>query len=167
MEASTLLFYLFAGLAIAAGVAMVALVRSVVAGALALAVASISLAGLYLLLGAQLVAAAQLVVYLGAVLVLVVHARMLVGSDQPQTAPGRGQAVRALGVAAALGLGVLVATAGEGLPLSHELREGFGGHREIGRRLFGDLGLPLQLLGLLLLAAMLAASSLARGKESS
>lgn len=162
-----LLFYGFGAIAIAAGVAMVAVVRSVVGAAFALAVASAALAGLHLALGAQLVAVVQLLVHLGAVLVLLVHALLLVGPDPLQSASRRGRAARALGVAAALGLATLLVSAGESLPAAGEPGPGFGGHRALGLRLFGDLGLPLQLLGLLLLAAIVAAASLARGREVS
>src|SRR5215510_8960628 len=72
----TLLFILFAGLAIGCAVAMVAQ-RNPLYSAISLIGVFLSLSCLYLMLSAPFIAAVQVIVYAGAIMVLVVFVIML------------------------------------------------------------------------------------------
>src|SRR2546429_8252289 len=74
--ATTLLFILFAGLAIGCALAVVAQ-RNPLYSAISLIGVFISLACLYLMLAAPFIAAVQVIVYAGAIMVLVVFVIML------------------------------------------------------------------------------------------
>jgi NADH-quinone oxidoreductase subunit J len=71
-----ILFFVFALIAVA-GAVMLILAREPIHSALALVLVMISLAVIYLLLGAEFIAAVQIIVYAGAVMVLFVFVIML------------------------------------------------------------------------------------------
>jgi len=75
------LFVVFSGLAIGAGIAMVSL-RNVVHAALMLVINMMSLAGLYLVLESAFLSVIQVIVYAGAVMVLFLFVIMLLGVDR-------------------------------------------------------------------------------------
>ena len=165
MAIEAVLFYVFAALALASATAMLAFVRNVVAGAMSLVVTMISLAAIFVLLEGHLVAALQVMVYAGAIVVLFLFVIMLLNLRSDDFGPPRtGQiGVKVLGVFAALGLLFLVARRLPGLlPAQTELPEGFGGYRAIGLRLFTDFAVPVEVAGLLLLAAIVGAVILAK-----
>jgi len=165
MSAQLLLFYFFAGLALFSALAMVVLVRNVVAGALSLVITMISLAGIFVLLGAEFVGAVQVIVYAGAIMVLLIFVIMLFNLEVDEFGPeplGRAAGkVAAAGVAALLCVALLTA-----LPESSALPEPAvalaGGHRELGTALFTRFVLPLEVVGLLLLGAIVGAVILAK-----
>ncbi|HTV58070.1 MAG TPA: NADH-quinone oxidoreductase subunit J [Verrucomicrobiae bacterium] len=76
MNLPFILFFVFALLAVA-GAVMLILAREPIHSALALILVMISLAVIYLLLGAEFIAAVQIIVYAGAVMVLFVFVIML------------------------------------------------------------------------------------------
>jgi NADH-quinone oxidoreductase subunit J len=162
------LFYAFAFLAVFSAVAMVAFVRHVVAGAMSLVVTMISLAGIYVLLHAELVAAIQIMVYAGAILVLFLFVIMLLnvrdGGFADRGGPDR--VAKLVGVGGALGIGVLLVANIAGVfavtPLVTELPEGFGGYRLLGIALYTEYVVPVELSGLILLAAIVGAVILAK-----
>ena len=168
MSFELLLFYAFAFLAVFSAVAMVAFVRHVVAGAMSLVVTMISLAGIYVLLHAELVAAIQIMVYAGAILVLFLFVIMLLnlrdGGFQDRGGPDR--VAKLVGVGGALGIGVLLVANIAGVleitPLVTELPEGFGGYRVLGIALYTEYIVPVELSGLILLAAIVGAVVLAK-----
>lgn len=168
MSVELFLFYAFAFLAIFSAVAMVAFVRHIVAGALSLAVTMVSLAGIYVLLHAELIAAIQILVYAGAILVLFLFVIMLLDvRDDGFGPPAEGQNwVKAIGVGGTLGIAALLAvTLSGGLvlgPLVESLPAGFGGHQLVGIALFTEYALAVELAGLILLAAMVGAVVLAK-----
>ncbi len=150
--------------------------RRVVHAALWLVVALGGLAGVYLLLGAEVVALVQLLVYVGAVVVLVLFALMLTRAPTGPS-PGRGgpddldsptpvrwlAAVTGLATAV-LVTGTLVATFGAGTTVTREA--GRGAARPIGEAVFGSWVLPFELLSVLLLAALVAAVAVSRGPDA-
>ncbi len=105
------LFIVFAGLAIGAGIAMVSL-RNMVHGALMLAVNMLSLAGLYLVLESAFLSVVQVIVYAGAVMVLFLFVIMLLGVDRDDLLVEVRIGTRVTAVAAGL---VVVAILGYGL----------------------------------------------------
>ena len=168
MNFELFLFYAFAALALFSAVAMVSFLRHVVAGALSLAVTMISLAGIYVLLHAELVAAIQIIVYAGAILVFFLFVVMLLdlpdGGFRP---PPEGQNwVKAIGVGGTLAIAVMLVVSVSGAlsiaPLFDMLPEGFGGHRAMGIALFTEHVVAVELVGLILLAAIVGAIVLAK-----
>ncbi|GAA0515966.1 hypothetical protein Ade02nite_26030 [Paractinoplanes deccanensis] len=120
-----------------------------------------AVAGLYLVLGAELVAWVQVLVYVGAVVVLLLFAVMLtrapIGPSPDLDRPA--------GPAALIGAGV-------GLGLSVLLLDAFrwtrydlpppGTGRRVGEQIFGAWVLPFEVLSILLLAALVGAIVLSR-----
>jgi NADH-quinone oxidoreductase subunit J len=161
------LFAAFGLLSAAAGIAAVT-DRRVVHAALWLVVALGGLTGVYLVLGAEVVALVQLLVYVGAVVVLVLFVLML---TQAPTGPrsdldaGPVQRVAAalagLAVAGLLG-GVLMAATGR-TAVAVDDRRGRAG--PLGEAVFGGWLLPFELLSVLLLAALVGALAISRGRE--
>jgi len=132
--------------------------RNLVHCALSLVVTFAGLAALYLQLHAQFVGFAQVLVYIGAVAILIVFAVLLTRSSDTPTqavlAPGwlAGIAVSAI-VFAALGWAVLNSNAiAKQTPTAPEITV-----KDIGDALMTKYVLPLEVIGLLLTAAMIGA----------
>jgi NADH-quinone oxidoreductase subunit J len=163
-----LLFLAFALLAAAAGLLAVTS-RRVVHCALWLVVALGALAGVYLTLGAEVVALVQLLVYVGAVVVLVLFALMLtrapIAAAAELDAPGGQRLAGALaGLALALLVGgsLLLVVGGHTI----EVERGRGAPVPVGEAIFGGWVLPFELLSVLLLAALVAALAVSRGRSA-
>lgn len=155
------MFYLLAGMTAIGALAAMSL-RQPVHCALCLVVTFVGLAGIYLGLGAQFLGLAQVMVYVGAVAILLVFVLMLTrslgDSAIPESPPAwkSGVAVAVL-VAGVLGYGVLSvdrweakAKAPEPVPVA-----------AVGKALMSEYVLPLQIVGVLLTAAMIGAAVLA------
>lgn len=160
-----IVFAIIAALTIAAAVAAMSL-RNLVHCALALAVAFAGLAAAYLQLGAQFVGFTQLLVYVGAVAILVVFAILLTrGSESPQhsvlSAGWLGGVLTTIAV-----LGVLVYSIAKSsviqrpAPVQTDVTV-----REIGKALMNRFVLPLEVVGLLLTAALIGAVIIAMKEE--
>ena len=162
MSAPVFLFYAFALLALISALGMVLNLRNTVAAALCLVVTMVSLAGIYVLLAAYLVAAIQIMVYGGAIVVLFLFVVMLLNLRSDEFLPARQRWMKFAG--ALLGVFLLV----EGLRLLggfHEpppLPEGFGGYRLLGLSLYTDYLLIVEVISLLLTAAIVGALILAK-----
>jgi NADH-quinone oxidoreductase subunit J len=158
------LFLVLAG-ALVASALFVVLSRDIIRSGLALIASFASLAGIYVLLGAPLVAGAQVLVYIGAVAVLLLFAIML---TQTKLGPVRlvfhrqawAAAVAAIALAAMLGA-VVAATAwpGAGDAAQHTATEA------VARLLLDQYVLPLEVVSVLLLAAVVGGVFLARRED--
>src|SRR5271167_1856803 len=153
----TLVFTILAVLTLASAIAAMTL-RNLVHCALALTVAFAGLAAFYLQLGAQFVSFAQILVYIGAVAILIVFAILLTrGSEPPRESVF--SPAWAMGAAVALlvfGLLARMILSSHALPISADLRhEADVNH--IGRQLMTSYAMPLEVLGLLLTAALIGA----------
>jgi len=151
-------FVIIAGLIVISALAAMTL-RNLVHCALCLTVTFAGLAALYLKLNAQFVGLAQILVYIGAVAILIVFAILLTRSDDqtPRAAifsPGCW-----LGVAIAVAAFSVIAGAICTSPTSNakSLSPSSVTVREIGDKLMRDYVLPLEIVGLLLTAAMIGA----------
>ena len=150
-------FIIIAVVTLFAAVAAMSL-RNLVHCALSLVVALAGLAALYLTLGAQFVGFAQILVYVGAVAILIVFAVLLTRSDatpnQAILAPGwfTGMVVSAA-VFATLGWAALNST---GLPTQMPPAPP-ATVKNIGDLLMTQYFLPLEVIGLLLTAALIGA----------
>ncbi len=165
MTPAAILFYVFAALCIFSSVAMLLLARNVVAGALCLVVTMVSLAGIFVLLGAEFLGVVQIIVYAGAIMVLLLFVIMLLDFevDEFGPEPPRRALLKAAGggIAIAVGGALAVAFVVEAPQAPLEARS-IGGHHAMGRALFSDFVLPLEVLGLLLLAGIVGAVIVAK-----
>lgn len=155
MTSADLLFTVV-GLICAGSAVLAVTTRQLVHSALWLTVSLGSLAGCYLVLGAELVALAQLLVYVGAVIVLVLFALVVTRAPTRRSldaSSGLMQRAAAFvvsaGTAALLSASLIVAfSAG---------RPGRTGTLELSRELFSTWVWPFELLSLLLLVALVSA----------
>ena len=170
-------FWFAAVLAVLTAVGTVAM-RSAIRASVALLFHIISLAGLFLVLHAQLLAAMQLIVYAGAVVVLFLFVIMVLGPTPDRSANQRGLLIRAAaGGLMALVMGAisfaLISFAPPMLPGVTACPPGagaecgqFGGVEALGGVLYGSAALPFELVSVLLLVAVLGAMAVARGHSS-
>ena len=150
-------FYLISALAVGGALAAI-LLKNLVHAALALTLAFLGLAFLFLELDAQFAGFVQILVYVGAVAILVVFAILLTrGSDLPKEGVFSKTWIVGLliaaGVFAVLGWAVLQAA--QSLP--HEATAPAVTVNDIGNALMGRYVLPLEIVAVLLTAAMLGA----------
>jgi NADH-quinone oxidoreductase subunit J len=167
----TLLFFFLASAAITTGVAMV-VQRNPVMSAISLIGNFFCLAGLYLLLRAQLLAVLQIAVYAGAIMVLVVFVIMLLNLGNEDRLSER------FGVGTLLGVGLVLVFVLEMLYLfletqvlgavepMHPEAAVIGTVESMGMALFTRFLLPLQITGMLLFAAVMGAIILAKKRLS-
>ena len=153
----SVVFYIIAGLSVAGALAAV-LLKNTVHCALALTIAFAGIALLFLELDAQFAGFAQILIYIGAVAILVVFAILLTrGSDTPKdTVYSRNPLVGlviAVGIFAILGWAVLHSTA----LLPNETAKPAVAVIDIGNALMGRYVLPLEIVALLLTAALIGA----------
>ncbi len=138
--------------------------RNVVRAALWLVVALGGLAGLYLVLTAELVAIVQLLIYVGAVVVLLLFGLMVTAAPIGRQ-PDLDTANRpiAIGVAVAA-YGLLVAALVDAFRFAYlDLGiQGQGSAETIGAALFSSWVLPFEVLSVLLLAALIGAIAITR-----
>ncbi|MFQ5527455.1 MAG: NADH-quinone oxidoreductase subunit J [Thermoanaerobaculia bacterium] len=156
-------FVLFAALALSSALVVV-LHRNPIYAVMSLVVTFISIAVLFVLLGAPFLAAVQVLVYTGAILVLFLFVIMLlnVSRDAGESGLSLQQALAAIvGVGFALLLGTLFWSRYQGIELS-PLQEADVALQPLARSLLGAYLLPFEIVGLLLLAAVTAATVLAR-----
>lgn len=168
MSVDLVLFYVFAVMALVSALGMLLNVRNTVASAMSLVVTMVSLAGIFLLLGAHLVAVIQIMVYGGAIVVLFLFVVMLLNLRSDEFSPGR---QRGLKVAACLaGFVVLIELlrllpgnlpVADALPV---LPDGYGTYAALGIALFTDYVLLVEMVSLLLLGAIVGALILAKRK---
>ncbi len=134
--------------------------RNLVHSALCLAVSLVGLALVYLGLGAEFIGWIQILVYVGAVSILIVFAILLTrGAEAP---PGRVTVAPWSGLSVALAVFITLAWT----VIKSKVLAGFAGNspggytlavKEIGGKLVTEYVLPLQVMGLLLTAALIGA----------
>ena len=157
------LFFVLAIGCVGAGLLVVTL-RNVIHSAVAMMVCFGSLAGLYVLLGAPIVAAAQVLIYIGAISVLILFAIMLTqAGDANLPAPYHRQVWFA--VVAAFMTFALVGWAGIVTDWGAVAQVIAIDLPRLATTLFTEYALPFEIIGLLLLAAIIGALFLARRPE--
>ena len=165
-----LLWWVFASMAVGGGLGMVTR-RNPVASLLFLVLTFFSLAAVYVLLGAHFIAAIQIIVYAGAIMVLFLFVIMLLNLGHDYQADLRGGAWIVVGFVAAGLVGWLI-WQGFGAPGAVLER---GGEQQIAASveelnavgaiaypLFRDYLVPFELVGILLLVAIIGAVLLAK-----
>lgn len=155
-------FLVFAILALVSS-GVVVLHRNPVYAVMSLVVTFVSIAVLFVLLGAPFLAALQVLVYTGAILVLFLFVLMLLNVGHEAADPaGIQKAVAVIaGVAFSVLLFVLFWGRFQGFALS-PLEPADVALKPLARELMSTYLLPFELVGLLLLAAVIAATVLAR-----
>jgi NADH-quinone oxidoreductase subunit J len=162
--ATSILFFIFAGLAIACAVSMV-YHKNPLYSAVSLVGVLVSLACIYITLAAPFIAAVQILIYAGAIMVLVVFVIMLLNleEDPPITR------LRYLyPVGAVLGLVLLAQTffifyAVSKTPVKNaKIDEMAGKTLSIGAAMYTEYLLPVEIVGILLMMAVVGSVILAR-----
>lgn len=167
MDGATILFYLFAAMALGSAVLVVSSGHAIRC-AMYLVVTFFNLAALYILLDAHFLGAAQVLIYAGAITVLILFVIMLLDiTSLGRFAASRNDAARAIGLVAASTLLLILApriiAAGDaGFPA---IGADFGTAREIGGLLYRRYLLAFEMVAVLLLAAVVAAVAIAHREE--
>lgn len=164
--ASAVLFYVFAGIAAAGALGVVAS-RNIVRTAVYLLFALVGVAGLYVLLASEFLAAVQLVVYVGGTLVLILFGVMLTSqSPFAHFEPKPGEVIVAVSVSVvlivALVLAIRSATFGSAGAADGAQRYPVVA---LGQALLGDYLVPFELASVLLLVVMIGAAYLAKARR--
>lgn len=158
-----LVFFFFAGLAVAGALNLI-LQRHPIHSALSLILVMVSLAVLYLLLGAEFLAAIQIIVYAGAIMVLFVFVIMVLNAgEEERTSMSR--MARYVGLPLATVFVVEMAwLLYIGWPDKRLVAADIfvGTAEKLGLALFRDFLLPFELTGVLILIALLGAVVLAK-----
>jgi NADH-quinone oxidoreductase subunit J len=159
-----LLLLLFASAAVAGAVLML-LVRHPMRVALALIVTMISLGGIYGLLGVHVIAVFQIMIYVGAVMVFMVYAIMLLDVRDPSFTE-RYSALLWPGLAACIVLaGVLIAAAWQGAAPAAGAAGAAFGVQPFSVAFLADYWLYFELTSVLLVVAVLAAVAVVKRRS--
>jgi NADH-quinone oxidoreductase subunit J len=157
----TLSFFILGVLAVVGAAAALTL-RNLVHCVLALVLAFVGLAGLFLQLDAQFIGFAQILVYVGAVAILIVFAVLLTRGTESTSQSSASHSWIVSGIVAAAVFGVLAwtirssVTSRRPLPPQPEATV-----KQIGDALMSRFALPLEVIGLLLTAALVGAATIA------
>jgi NADH-quinone oxidoreductase subunit J len=144
--------------------------KNPIRGAMGLLTSILGIAGMYLLLAAELLAALQVVVYAGAVVILFLFVIMLIGPAASEAPDARGAISRYFGAGAfaLVSVGALWAImrmGGEALTKMPPPPAGMGTIEVVGREIFTRDVVPFQIAGVLLLIAVVGAMAIAKGKH--
>jgi NADH-quinone oxidoreductase subunit J len=162
--ASTVLFFLFAGLAIGCAISMV-YHKNPLYGAISLVGVFISLSCIYISLAAPFIAAVQVLIYAGAIMVLVVFVIMLLNLDEDRPLD-RLRYLYALG--GGLGVVLLVQTffvfyaVMRAPKQAVDQAETVGKTLNLGAAMYTEYLLPVEIVGVLLLMAIIGGVILSR-----
>ena len=159
-----IIFYLFA-LIIVVSAALVVTTRNVIYSAFFLLFTFFGVAGIYILLGADFIAIVQILVYVGGILILLLFGVMLTNKiTSVEIRTGAAHIMpAAIGVAIFMGalVAIMVWTNWKSQPEQFPATT----IRSLGRLLITDYVLIFELLGILLLVALIGAASIARREK--
>lgn len=158
----TLIFLIFALLALASALVVV-VHRNPVYSTMSLVVTLFSVAVLFVLLGAPFIGALQILVYTGAILVLFLFVIMLLNITREESAVSQQKAQMGGALLGALLFGGMLAllfwsSSQPSVPMTEELVSMKG----LARELFTEYLLPFEIVGMLLLVAVIGATVVAR-----
>lgn len=163
---ATILFSLFAVLAVA-GAAGLVLLRHPMNGAMSFVVTLIALAGLYALLSAKLIFAIQLIVYAGAIMSLILFIIMFLNIGEKDLPEESGRWFYFAGGAVVIApMALFLLRVVNTLPEAvQQPMAGFGDVKAVGKVLFTEWLLPFEIVSILLLVALVGAVVLAGKRE--
>jgi NADH-quinone oxidoreductase subunit J len=158
----TVIFLLFALLAVVSSLVVV-LHKNPVYSTMSLVVTLFSVAVLFVLLGAPFIGALQVLIYTGAILVLFLFVLMLLNITREESAvtAQKGQLIAAVLGALVFGGMVILLFWNAGRPME-PMTEELVSMKGLARGLFTDYLLPFEIVGLLLLVAVIGATVVAR-----
>ncbi len=162
MSGEVTLPFLILGVLTIVGEAAALTLRNLVHCVLALMLAFVGLAGLYLQLDAQFIGFAQILVYIGAVAILIVFAILLTrGAESPsQSIVSPSWAISS--VVSVVVFGILTWTIRSSVATRHSIPpQPEVTVKQIGNALMSRFALPLEVIGLLLTAALIGAVTIA------
>ena len=161
MSGVLFIFFVLAGLAVFGAVAQI-LQSHPIHSALSLILVMLSLAGLYLLMGAEFIAAVQIIVYGGAVMVLFIFVIMLLNAGEEERTNFSKLATFGgvpLALALACLIGVAILRSGSNLPAQPAT---LTSTKQISNLLFSEFVYPFELTSFLILVAIIGAIVLAQ-----
>lgn len=156
-------FLIVAALTVASALSIV-LFKNLIYSALSMIGSFLGVAGIYILLHAELVAAAQVLIYVGAISVLVIFAIMLTGHRTGDISMFfHKQAWIAAPICAIAGIALIVVMATADFNATDEMHN--PPDEEIAAMLFNDYTFPFELVSLVLLVAVAGAVLLAKREK--
>jgi NADH-quinone oxidoreductase subunit J len=167
MSPALLIFFVLAALAVIGALSLI-LQKHPIHSALSLIVVMVSLAGLYLLLGAEFVAAVQIIVYGGAIMVLFVFVIMLLNAEEEEHTDFS-KLAKFGGLPLALALTGLLAAAmvhHAGSVPNATNPDALANTSSISMMLFSTFVYPFELTSFLILVAIMGALVLAQREKS-
>lgn len=164
MELYDIIFYLFALITIGSGIIVVNS-KNIVHAAFSMLLTFFGVSGLYVLLGADFIAIVQIMVYVGGILILLLFGVMLTNKiTNVEIRSGSTQVIPAI-----IGLGIFTAVLFYVVSATNWKTESsqlpFSTASEIGTVLISEYVLVFELLGILLLVALIGAASIARREK--
>ena len=161
---SAVLFYMFALMSAGSAIGVV-ISRNIVRTAVCLLFTLVGVAGLYFLLNAEFLAAVQLVVYAGGTLILIIFGVMLTSkSPFSRFEPRLAEIVIALSITLVLFVALVMGIASARFRITDAPQGSYPVDR-LGQALLGDYLIPFELASVLLLAVMIGAAYLAKGRR--
>jgi NADH-quinone oxidoreductase subunit J len=157
------IFLIFAALSVVSAVVVVTHKNPVYA-TLSLVLTLFSVAVLFVLLGAPFLGVLQILVYAGAIVVLFLFVIMLLNIQREEHQASGNAVQRVVAIAAALAFFLMLAglLRRAGSPELAPLTENMVGLRPLARELFSAYLLPFEIVGLLLLVAVIGATVVAK-----
>ncbi len=165
MEAAIFLF--LSGIAIVSA-ANILIQRHPIYSALSLILTFVALSGIYMQMQAEFIAVMQIVIYTGAIMVLFVFVIMLLNVKAEERIPDKLRLVRFLGIplvvllTVEMGLVVIRAFSSEDIQLSSYATNLAGNTQSIGKLLYTQYALPVEVTSVLLLVAIIGAIIMAK-----
>jgi NADH-quinone oxidoreductase subunit J len=162
-----IVFLVLAFVAVGTAVSML-ITRNAVYAALFLVLNFGTVALLYLILGAPFIALSQITVYAGSVVVLFLFVIMLLGAERmPGGEPLRWQRLIAIPLMIVLGgaFGLQMFRSGPGWGMVPASPAGYGTPQEVGKILFTQYALPVEITAIILLVAVVGAILLAKSDQ--
>ncbi len=163
MDLYVIIFYAFAAITIISGLIVVT-TRNVIYAAFNLMLTLFGVAGLYVLLGADFIGIVQLIVYVGGILILLLFGVMLTNNiTDVSIKTGVIQVLPAtivLGLFGGVLIGVIINAPWKNAPTMNDVFT----INAIGKSLMNEYILIFELLGVVLLIALIGAASIARSK---
>ena len=165
MLLESVLFYLFAAIAVVSAVFVVTK-KNPVTSAVSLVITFLSLAGFYMLLNAHFIAIVQILVYAGAIMVLFLFVIMLMDLKREEDFFSKLKSQKFLGIIFAVVLVTEIFAViktftsqflSEQIYTPENIAAAGGNTRVIGRLLFTDFLLPFEVTSVLLLVAIIGA----------
>jgi len=161
MNLADILFYVFAVITLVSAFFVVTF-KNIIYSAYSLLLTFLGVAGIYVLLGADFIAIVQVIVYVGGILILILFGVML--TNKIQNVPIKTEASFIIPASITVGAfgGILVSTFINTRWKSMPAELPFATLTDVGKLLMNEYILIFELLGILLLVALIGAASIAR-----